>query len=940
MPTFQEVLEAENASLKVADAAKPGPGSMYGLAFSGGGIRSATFNLGFLQGLAQAKMLPKISYLSTVSGGGYIGGWLISWIKRAGEEGGSGVRKVQDQLGNYYCVRQPGDPVAEPRQVTFLREYSNYLTPRLGIFGADTWTAIAAYLRNVLLNAIILIAFLGSIIVVPWCILRTSRWVSQTFPEILHDGFRGSTIAAAIAGALLLLSICWASIQTARCSLTARPAPASAGPEYVFGLSVVPLFLSATATWVSLWLAPVNDQSWRVWYWPVIGSVTYGLVHVAGVVCRVLTVRGAKQPGVLFSSTQAIYIPVTAFIAGAIGGFLLLPLDHIVLAWRSWGHGFAHGLTWGPALFVAAFLLAGTLHIGFMKLLIKPEEQEWWSRTGGFLLLLSGGWTALFALSIFVPWALMVWSGWIKTKLALAAGWALSTAFGVIAGKSPRTSGKKDDGPSGLDLVAQACPYIFIVGMLVLLSWGTFWLAERKLDERVRPAQAAATAPTQNMTIAAEVKPAPSADQTTRAKRKFWGLVSRFPVHWMWLDCGLLLLGSILVAYRVDINVFSMNLLYRNRLVRCYLGASRLDTCRHPNPFTGFDPSDEFSLAAFVDERGYDGPYPIVCAALNVTHGERLAWQERKAESFVFTPRYCGYEFSEMHEAAKAKQPGGYRETEQYAYPLNKEDPFHAEIGGVHLGTAISISGAAASPNMGYHTSPPLAFLMTVFNVRLGWWLANPRYKIDELALGAPEGGPPCSLLYLLKELFASTTDRSDYVYLSDGGHFENLGIYELIRRRCKYIIACDADADDGMHFGDLGNAIRKCRSDLGVEITIDPTPIRMSSPDGFAQVHGVVGAIRYPACADEGQMVSGKLLYVKPTISSTTPRDVLAYRDMHPEFPDQPTSDQWFDESQFESYRRLGLHAFRSMAGIAGDGAWPMTIEALFDSVKVQIPR
>jgi hypothetical protein len=91
MPTFQEVLDAENASLKAADAAKPGPGSVFGVAFSGGGIRSATFNLGFLQGLAQARMLPKISYLSTVSGGGYIGGWLISWIKRAGEDGGSGV---------------------------------------------------------------------------------------------------------------------------------------------------------------------------------------------------------------------------------------------------------------------------------------------------------------------------------------------------------------------------------------------------------------------------------------------------------------------------------------------------------------------------------------------------------------------------------------------------------------------------------------------------------------------------------------------------------------------------------------------------------------------------------------------------------------------------------------------------------------------------------
>jgi len=178
-----------------------------------------------------------------------------------------------------------------------------------------------------------------------------------------------------------------------------------------------------------------------------------------------------------------------AFIAGAIGGLSLIPLNQIVMTWRSWGHGFAHGLTWGPALVVAAFLLTGTLHIGFMKLLIKPEEQEWWSRAGGFLLLLSVGWTALFALSIFVPWVFLVCRKWVKTQLALAGGWALSTAFGVIAGKSQKTSGKKDDGPSSVDLLAQVCPYIFIVGMLVLLSGGTFWLAKQNLEAREHRAQ-------------------------------------------------------------------------------------------------------------------------------------------------------------------------------------------------------------------------------------------------------------------------------------------------------------------------------------------------------------------------------------------------------------------------------------------------------------------
>ncbi len=305
-------------------------------------------------------------------------------------------------------------------------------------------------------------------------------------------------------------------------------------------------------------------------------------------------------------------------------------------------------------------------------------------------------------------------------------------------------------------------------------------------------------------------------------------------------------------------------------------------------------------------EHKYDGPYPIFCAALNVTHGERLAWQERKAESFVFTPLVCGFDFPEMHLVSHA--PDGFRPTPEFAYPRTTDSSQQKEIGGVHIGTAVSISGAAASPNMGFHTSPPLAFLMTMFDVRLGWWLPNPRYTNEDYLFKKPEGGPPISLLYLLHELFASTTDRSKYVYVSDGGHFENLGIYELVRRRCRFIIAGDADADENMAFGDLGNAIRKCRSDFGVEIKIDPSPLRLAD-SGFAKTHAVIGTIGYPYPTPPGT-----LLYIKTTISKNDPADILAYRIKDPSFPHKTTADQWFDESQFESYRRLGQFSVESL--------------------------
>jgi hypothetical protein len=167
-------------------------------------------------------------------------------------------------------------------------------------------------------------------------------------------------------------------------------------------------------------------------------------------------------------------------------------------------------------------------------------------------------------------------------------------------------------------------------------------------------------------------------------------------------------------------------------------------------------------------------------------------------------------------------------------------------------------------------------------------------------------------LFYLLKELLASTSDRSEYVYLSDGGHFENLAIYELIRRKCKFIIACDGDADGAVTFGDLGNAIRKCRSDFGVEIDIDVSKLHRDPNTGFATAHGAVGTIKYPGSDTEENR--GHILYIKPAITPDLSRDVLAYRDGNPPFPYQTTADQWFDESQFESYRKLGQSSFMAL--------------------------
>jgi hypothetical protein len=190
---------------------------------------------------------------------------------------------------------------------------------------------------------------------------------------------------------------------------------------------------------------------------------------------------------------------------------------------------------------------------------------------------------------------------------------------------------------------------------------------------------------------------------------------------------------------------------------------------------------------------------------------------------------------------------------------------------------------------------------MTMFNARLGWWLGNPRHH-----KGWRESSPKIGLIYLIKELTGSTNDRSRYVNLSDGGHFDNLGVYELVRRRCRYIIACDSEADRDLTFEGLGNVIRKVRTDFGVDIDVALDQIRRLPTAPNSRAHCVVGDIVYP----DGR--TGKLIYLKASLTGDEAGDVLEYSSRHATFPHEPTADQWFDESQFESYRTLGRHVAR----------------------------
>lgn len=351
------------------------------------------------------------------------------------------------------------------------------------------------------------------------------------------------------------------------------------------------------------------------------------------------------------------------------------------------------------------------------------------------------------------------------------------------------------------------------------------------------------------------------------------------------LALGLLLVNRIAMS----INSSSGNGFYRDRLSRAYLV--------RPGPDGALDWADDLRLSQLCGP-GSPAPYPLVNAALNLQGSDDPDLRGRAADFFVFGPRWSG-----SHRT-------GYCAT---------ADLERADVN-FDLATAMAISGAAVAPNMGDVTNRALVFDMTMLNFRLAYWLPNParvraglhwpRWRWQWTVPGAT---------YLWREAMGRMTAGSRFVNVSDGGHIENLGVYSLLQRRCRLIVAVDAEADPALAFPSLIRLIRYARVDLGVRIDLDVAPIR-AERDGHHGAHWAVGRIDY----GDGQ--TGVLCYLKLTLTGDEQPDVLAYHAGAPAFPHESTAEQFFSEAQFEAYRSLGQHigrrAFGAAAGVTNAGA------------------
>ena len=842
------------------------------LCLSGGGIRSASISLGVMQGLAQLGVLPGFDYLSTVSGGGYTGGWLSAWRARVGR---GEQAAVYGMLGGTI----PVDP--EPAPVAQVRQLCRYLDPRLGAFSADVWTLGFTILRNLLLNWIVLLPLIAAALLVPRIYLGILSLPSQR--ELIATARLYRIDAALWPIGIVLLSAAMSYIALDLPSLGNR----RWSQRRFLGWFLVPVCLTEVTLSVAVawrWIIACQQHS----------AIATALVSTAALVA----------PGVVgvFVGRRGWRVGtwLAAIIAGLLGGFSLwfVKAHYLMTAsgMTAGSPGCADAL--GAAsnilpvyaavdLPIALGLLVAEimLLVGLSGRAMTDDDREWWARASAWILIVATVWLVVAGLVLsahaVIDQAVQDLAGLSLTSGLGHALLGLSTLVtGGIASGSARAQARRGrHSPRWISLLFALAVPAFVLLLLLFVAGLDVNLLMRVENADLVPGES--------------VHPVGG------------GLVEA-----LLLFCGLLAIG-IVTGRRVSVNLFSLHGMYRARIVRAFIGASRPADVRRPNRFTGFDPDDDLDVAALAE---LGRPLHVMNCTLNLVRGSTQLSQERKGAAFTISPCHVG------------SRAVGYRPARTYAE-------------GLSLGNAVTISGAAVSPQMGSLTTPFVTFLLTLFNARLGVWLGNPGDAgKDTWHRRDPGLGPG----RLLGEMFGQTSGTNPYVFLSDGGHFENLGLYEMVARRCRRIVVVDGGCDPDYAFEDLGNAIRRVRIDLGIPIEFPEGLSMTRKGEAHGNLHAALGRIHYEAL--EPGLPPGELLYLKTTLSGDEPVDVLNYARANPEFPHQPTSNQWFDEAQFESYRQLGLHtvlvAGRGYAAGSGVGGLVESAGAYVDASESSSAR
>lgn len=801
-----------------------------GLALSGGGIRSATFNLGLLQALRHKRLLEHIDYLSTVSGGGYIGGFWTAWRQRSEEcDPKDGKRLLfpkhtANHLADGVKYPQSTSPkdIRERPEIRHLREFGRFLMPRVGFMDAETWNGIVAILFGLLPSMFVTLATIGA---------GLAAWLLLGILLVnCHPLWQGA----------LVFILSFVIHREVEMRFQKRN---GAEPEE---------FKSKTWLVVSLLISGLSAGLYM-------GAFSLIAAFKGQDVYGPLPRSWVFFPGPL-DPPWAILMPAIAWILAS--GALMF--TRLVFSRMAAERG----------LFGVYFALA--LDRGIARCLVPALV---WTTLGGLWLLavwlltsfaslqqsmgISGATAALFA-TLFT-----VFRKWLVEPVEATTLRTLLDRLKPIL-------------PQVLAYVAVAFLFVLVCQALLLFAF--------------------------------------------QAQTAFHADLSGTPMYRVCIRIFqffcVCLIVILFALWLFDAGNVGLHEFYRSRIARCFLGAANADSLNKTadqNRYTNERRRDDLHLGDIPADITVGDPLPrpaylrhgrplrlrpihLVCCAANNLAGDPLGTLYRGARSAVLSQR---------------------------GVSLGNET---AHLDTWRLSSALTASAAAFNSNMGsisVYLGLPVSFLMTALNLRLGLWVPHPRnpnrgqhlfpgqfffYEMfgrttaGSLPPAIPEEEDPNeeSLNDRFPPAPSQPTDKDLYLHLSDGGHFENLGLYELVRRHCRYIIVSDCGADPRYSFDDLANAIRKVREDFGVEIELDVDPLKPNA-EGISRQHVVAGIIHYDGVTGCDK---GTILYFKPALTGNESRDVLQYKVRNPVFPHESTGDQFYDAAQWESYHRLGEHS------------------------------
>jgi hypothetical protein len=879
-----------------------------GLALSGGGIRSAIVSLGVMQRLAKTGLLRQVDYLSTVSGGGFIGSALSWWMHNSAlNVPGTANFDLGD---NFPFGTEPPESAAgiEPPALKFMRENGRYLVPGNGHGVA---AGIAVVLRAAFLNLLVLIPIVAlTLMIVDW--IGTWSFVADLpsamasfaeHPMLVLNSSLGSDVTTGFPPIYLLLLLVTAAVAV------------------LFAIVSVNLSIQS-------WLER-GESSDDAFFSSLIYSwcKSSGLLRptpvrwlLALIICAVIAVILVLIVGWVVPLAGPVL--KTGVLEPEISGNLWLPNLFFGVSVLAFGIVYFAGGSETQLRYrkkfiqmAAVFFAVGILDLGISNFPKLVDQSRLWAVAIAWVWATSA---VVVATGYFAVWSFLL--GHLVRNVLQTRD--TSVRYGA------RRQFEKVFGAALV--LAAACIAIGVLPIIV-----------GRINESV-----AGGGPTAAISLVLGITSAIWGHYRTYLR----GLGGKGTGITLMIGSLLLLYGILILGYMIatayneadtamtrvvilvlitvaaitgwftNLNYLSLHRFYRDRLAEAFMPDFQTTKLGVNAPADGADklpiaaPTQPEAISEAFNNSCRKGLYHIVNANVILDRARQIKYRSRGGDNFILSPLYCG------------SNATGWQKSADF-------------VGGeMTLASAMAISGAAANPRSGFAgtgitRNNLVSLAMSALSLRLGYWVAKPLAKDGSVSSGT-------KIVRRANHFFPSAwyaiskrgySENSNFLELSDGGHFENLGVYELVRRRCGLIIICDGGQDPDSSYQSLTYAALRVKEDFGAVIKFnvelnegtekDPNykltspaelvarPTNNEFPKGaeFATRGFFLASVDYGERGGGAWPKQGLIIYLKSAMIKDLGLVARGYKGAHPEFPYQSTSDQFFEPEQFEAYREVG---------------------------------